>query len=154
MNAAALTAASLIAELLEMADAGMPTSLQTKDRLAARATATKTSGANLEIPAWARSTSGADDVFMELSGDVIGVHLSEDSRGWGAYAELFVANTTLAQVEAVTGATRFVPRNPGDFHSGETRAAYVERNGKTVRILAELSKDGKGVRRVLMHFQK
>jgi hypothetical protein len=154
ITATPMTAASLIAELLDMSKAGMPTAVQLRQRLEPRATSLKLSGPNLDIPNWARSTAGADDVFMEMAGDVIGVRLEEDSRGWGAYAELFVKNTTLAHVEKVTGTTKFVPRNPDDFHSGETRAAYVDRNGKNVRIFVELTKDGKGVQRVLMHFEK
>ncbi len=151
----ATTATSLIAELLEMSKADMPTAVQLRERLAPRATSVKTSGKNLNIPKWARSTSGANDVFMEMTGDVIGVRLEEDSRGWGAYAELFVQNTSLAAVEKVTGTTKLVPRNPDDFHSGETRAAYVDRGGHHVRIFVELTKDKKqNVQRVLMHFEK
>ncbi|HUS33545.1 MAG TPA: hypothetical protein VMZ53_33815 [Kofleriaceae bacterium] len=150
---APMTAASLLAELIEMSKTGMPTAIQLRDRLAPRATSQKLSGPKLEIPKWARSTSGANDIFMEMTGNVIGVRLEEDSRGWGAYAELFVNDTSLAEIEKVTGKTKFVPRNPDDFHSGETRAAYVERGDKMVRIFVELTKDGKGVQRILVHFE-
>lgn len=155
MPATPMTAAALIAELLEMSKAGMPTAVQLRQRLEPRATSVKLSGKNLDIPTWARTTAGADDVFMEMAGDVIGVRLEEDSRGWGAYAELFVKPTPLAAIEKVTGATKFVPRDPDDFTSGETRSAYVARSGRDVRIFVELTKDGKkAVQRVLMHFEK
>jgi len=154
-TATPMTAAALIAELLEMSKAGMPTAAELRQRLEPRSASLKLSGPNLDIPKWAQSTSGADDVFMEMAGEVIGVRLEEDSRGWGAYAELFVKPTPLADIEKVTGKTKFVPRNPDDFHSGETRAAYVDRGKHMVRIFVELTKDGKNdVQRVLMHFEK
>jgi hypothetical protein len=150
-----VAAPALIAELLEMAKTGMPSAVQLHGRLEKRATSDRRSGPNLDIPKWARSTAGADDIFMEMAGDVIGVRLEEDSRGWGAYAELFVKPTPLADIEKVTGQTKFVPRNPDDFTSGDTRAAYVKRGDHDVRIFVELTKDGKNtVQRVLMHFEK
>lgn len=155
MPATPVSAVALITELLEMSKPGMPSAIELRKRLEPRATSVKLSGPNLDIPKWARSTAGADDVFMEMAGDVIGVHLEEDSRGWGAYAELFTKPIALADVEKVTGKTKFVPRDPDDFDSGETRAAYVKRGDHDVRIFLELTKDGKNdVRRVLMHFEK
>jgi hypothetical protein len=154
MTVTPVSATALIAELLEMSKSGMPTAVQLRQRLEPRATSLKKSGPNLYIPTWGRTTAGRDDVFMEMAGDVIGIRLEEDSRGWGAYAELFVKDTTLAEVEKVTGKTKFVPRDPDDFTSGETRSAYVKRGDKDVRIFVELTKDAKGVKRVLMHFEK
>lgn len=153
MTVTPVSATALIAELLEMSKTSMPTAVDLRKRLEPRATSVKRSGPDLYIPTWGRTTAGGDDLFMEMAGDVIGIRLEEDSRGWGAYAELFVKNIPLADIEKVIGKTKFVPRNPDDFTSGETRAAYVDRNGKNVRIFVELTKDGKGVQRVLMHFE-
>ena len=154
MPATPVSATALIAELLEMSKTAMPTAVELRKRIESRATSVKRAGPNLDHPPWARTIAGADDVFMEMAGDVIGVRLEEDSRGWGAYAELFVKPTPLADIEKVTGKTKFVPRDPDDFTSGETRSAYVDRGEHDVRIFVELTKDGKAVQRVLIHFEK
>ena len=86
---------------------------------------------------------------------VIAIALSADRRGGGAYAVLAVAKGTLAEAEAVVGKTKFVPRNPDDFHSGRTVAAFVTRGDKMVRVLIELSKTNeKLVHEVVIHFER
>lgn len=145
---------ALLADLLDQANAGPPTATQLRARYEGRATQVTTAGPNLEHPSWTTSVNGADDVFIDLGGDVAGIQLHEDSRGWGAYADLAVVRGTLAEAEAVLGPTRSVPRNPGDSASGPTVAAYVERGGHTVRVFLELDDARTGVRHVKLHFQR
>ena len=86
-----VTLAALLADLLDQANAGPPTAVQLRARYEGNAKRVSTAGPNLEHPSWTTSVNGADDVFIELDGDVVGMQLHEDSRGWGAYADLAVA---------------------------------------------------------------
>ncbi len=149
-----VTLKALVTDLLEQANAGPPTADALRARYEGSAKAVSIAGPNLDHPAWARSVHGKDDVFLELGGEVTGMQLHEDSRGWGAYVNLAIAAGTLADVEAVVGSTRGVPRNPDDFSSGPTVAAYVDRGGKTVRVFAELDTARTNVRSLMIHFQR
>jgi hypothetical protein len=118
--------------------------------LAPRARAITVAGPNLEHPAWAKQVSGAQDVYVELGdGDVTGIHLFDDSRGWGAYATLYVRRGALADVEAVTGALQPVPRRA---FGAEQAAAYPEVAGHRVRVFAD--HDAGKVSLVMVHFER
>ncbi|MGZ3454055.1 MAG: hypothetical protein ACXVEF_30895 [Polyangiales bacterium] len=82
-----------------------------------RARSVTLAGPQLVTPPWAYCVGGADDVFVELAdeGDVVGVRLWNDARGFGARAELSVVRGTLADVEAAVGPTRVPPQQPGAF---------------------------------------
>ena len=132
-----MTLAELIAELLDIVHEGPPSAVAIEERLAGRATA---------------RNAAADGVYLALGGDVTGVHVREDSRGWGAYADLVVRDGTLADIESVVGPTSPMPRNPDDFTSGERVAAYVDRSGWTVRVFIELARDAQQVRHVTISY--
>jgi hypothetical protein len=142
----------LLAELLELASAGPPSAAEIAEYLRGRASSRTVAGPNLSHPAWGREVGGAADVYLSLEGDVEGVHLHEDTRGWGAYANLAVRRGSLADVESVVGPTDWMPRNPDDFTSGERVAAYVDRSGWTVRVFTELAEDRQSVRRVTLSY--
>ena len=118
---------------------------------APRARAITVAGPNLETPPWADAVGGAEDLFIELGGDIVGVRLYDDRRGWGTYVQMAVASGTTADVEAVTGPLSSPPRAPEDFGPLSTVAAYVETGGRTVRVFAK-HQDG-AVRLVTVHFQ-
>jgi hypothetical protein len=149
-----VTLRALLADLLDQANAGPPTAAQLRARYEGSAKRVSTAGPNLDHPSWTTSVNGADDVFIDLDGDIAGMQLHEDSRGWGAYADLAVVRGTLADAEAVIGQTRSVARNPDDFKSGPTVASYVERGGHTIRVFLELDDARTGVRHVKLHFQR
>jgi hypothetical protein len=142
----------LLAELLDLARSGPPSAAQIEEHLRGRATSRTVAGPNLSHPAWGREVGGAADVYLSLDGDVEGVHLHEDPRGWGAYANLAVRRGSLAEVESVVGPTDWMPRNPDDFSSGERGAAYVDRSGWTVRVFTELGDDRQRVRRITLSY--
>lgn len=149
-----LSLSTAITALLDLAGATPPSGQTVEDAFTAHATKRETGNENLTSPAWAKGTHGTKDVFLSLAGDLAGIAIWEDDRGWGTYAELAVSRGTLAEVEAIVGATRAVPRNPDDFTSGEKVAAYVERGGKTVRVFVEMDRqDRTQVRRVTVHFE-
>lgn len=134
---------TLVAELLALGDSGPPSAEAIERAFAARASKREA------------ASGRPNGVVLLLQGDVAALTIWEDSRGWGAYAVLAVTAGSLVELESVVGATKFVPRNPDDFHSGETRAAYVTKAGKTIRVFAELDKvDARQVRRVTIHFQR
>lgn len=134
---------AIIAELIGLADTGPPAAAAVAHAFAARATKQDT------------AVRRPNDIVLTLRGDVAAMTIWEDSRGWGAYAALAVTKGSLADLESVVGATKAVPRNPDDFHSGEIRAAYVPKAGKTIRVFAELDKqDHAQLRRVTIHFQR
>jgi hypothetical protein len=139
----AMTLSATMTELIGLADSGPPAGGMIAHAFAARATKQDT------------AVSRPNDIVLALRGDVASMTIWEDTRGWGAYAELVVTAGTLADLETVVGPTTPMPRNPDDFHSGEKRAAYVTRAGKTIRVFAELDKtDQTQVRRVTVHFQR
>lgn len=149
-----LTLSAALTTLLDLAGATSPTAQTVESAFTVHATKRETGNANLTSPAWAAGTHGKKDVFLSLAGDLAGLAIWEDDRGWGTYAELAVNRGTLAEVEAVVGATQWVPRSPDDFTSGEKVSAYVDRGGKTVRVFIELdTQDRTQVRRVTIHFQ-
>jgi hypothetical protein len=139
----AMTLSAIMTELLGLADGGPPAAGMIAHAFAARATKQDT------------AVRRPNDIVLTLRGDVPSMTLWEDSRGWGAYAVLAVTTGSLTDLESVVGPTQMVPRNPDDFHSGETRAAYVPKAGKTIRVFAELDKtDPTQVRSVTIHFQR
>ena len=149
-----MTLRELLADLLGQAKGGTPSAAALLERFRPLAGEITTAGAQLSHPGWSRRVSGPDDTFLELGGDVAGLQLWEDGRGWGAYAEVAVTRGTLEDVEAVAGKTEPMPRAPGAFSAGDKRAVYVPAAGKTVRVFAELVKRGPDVARVTVHFQR
>jgi hypothetical protein len=143
---------SLLVELLDLTNAGPPSAAQLDEHLRGRATSRTIAGPNLAMPAWAHEVGGAADVYLALDGDLAGVHVHEDPRGWGAYATLSVRQGSLADVESVVGPTDWMARNPDDFTSGERVAAYVERSGWTVRVFTELGPDRRAVRFITLSY--
>jgi len=134
---------SVMTELIALADSGPLAAKAITDAFASRATT--------QTPIAQRT----DGLRLGMQGDVAGMAIWEDGRGWGAYAELAVAKGSLADLESVVGPTKASPRNPDDFSSGEKRAAYVTRAGKTIRVFAELDKtDQTQVRKITVHFQR
>jgi hypothetical protein len=122
--------------------------------LAPRASQRAPSSESLSTPAWASSARG-NEVFLTMSGDIAGVAVWDDSRGWGTYAEIAVARGTLAEIVAVVGAMQPVPRSPGDLRSGDKVVAYVQRGDRTLRVFVELSRaDPSAAQRVTVHFQR
>lgn len=138
--------------LLDLARTAPPTAAELRAHYAPRAREIRLAGPNLEYPAWADGVRSADDIYIELGDDIIGVHLWDDSRGWGAYAELAVARGTVGDVEAVVGALREPPRAPGNFGEGTVVAATPEIAGHRVRVFAR-HVDG-AVKRVTVHFER
>ena len=153
--AGAMTFRALLADLVDQSKGGMPTAKALIGRYSPRAKASMKAGPNLDHPKWASTITGADDVFLDLEGELAGLQFYEDSRGWGAYAVLAVAKGTLAEAEAVVGKTTFVPRRPDDVHSGRTVAAHVTRGDKIVGVFIELSKTNEElVHEVMIHFER
>jgi hypothetical protein len=97
--------------------AHMPAVEELRAHLEPRARDVSTAGPCLVAPVWAYGVSGADDVFIELEpeGDITGIRLWNDSRGWGARAEISVRRGTLEDLEAVVGASREMPRRGPQF---------------------------------------
>lgn len=145
----------MVADLLAQAASGPPTAAALVDRYKGAAKGMSTAGPQLRCPAWAKRVGAASDVFLDGDGgDLHGLHLWEDSRGWGSYVEVWVARGTLADVEAVTGPTKPMPRAPGATGAGDKVAAYVPAGGKTVRVFVELVRRGPDVACVTVHFQR
>ena len=90
----------------------VPNADELRAHLEPRATDVSRAGPWLLAPVWAYSVGGADDAFVELDpdGDVPGIHVWNDSRGWGTYAEITVRRGTLRDIEAVVGPSREMPR--------------------------------------------
>ena len=147
-----MTLAEVLAQLLDLVGTTASSAADIQDRFSALSTALQLAGPNFEHPPWATAVNGKSDVYLSLGGDVAGIHIWEDFRGWGAYASVVVTRGTLADVESVVGPTQPMPRAPDDFHSGEKVAAYVERQGKTVRVFTELRRDRAGVQNVTVSF--
>jgi hypothetical protein len=149
-----MTLREALSELLDRGNSGPPTARALIDHFSPRAKKVAVAGPQLTRAPWARRVGGADDTFLDLDGDLAGLQIWEDSRGWGAYVELAVRKGTLADVEAVAGATTPMPRAPGAFNAGEKVAVYVQRGGRTIRVFAELVKRGPDVAVVTLHFQR
>lgn len=142
---------AFIKELLELGRAAAPTAEQlrahfSRDRTIAFA------GPDLAMPSWAWSVGSADEAFIDIGGDVIGVQISDDPRGWGASAELAVARGTLADVEAITGPLESMPRASGDFRPEESVMAFVAVGEHRYPVTVE--HEGGAVKRVEVHFEK
>jgi uncharacterized protein YjbI with pentapeptide repeats len=69
-------------------------------------------GPGLVRPAWASAVGNEADLFVELepAHGVVGIRVSEDRRGIGTNVELVARRGTLADIEAVVGPTRAMPR--------------------------------------------
>lgn len=134
---------TIMTELIALACGGPPTAETVAHAFAPRATSRHT------------SVGRKGDIVLMLNGDVGSMSIREDGRGWGAYVVLNVKTGSLADLEGVVGPTTPMARNPDDFHSGEQRAAYVTRAGKTIRVFTELQKgDATRIRSVTVHFQR
>ena len=138
--------------LLDQATASLPTAAELRDHLAARARSISVAGPNLERPAWAPGVDDASDIFVELGGDVIGIHLWDDARGWGAYAELAVARGTLAEIETVTGPLERVPARPGGGPRRDVVSGYPVVAGRRLRVFVE--HEAGAVKLVTVHFER
>jgi hypothetical protein len=149
-----MTLREALAELLGLGDAGPPTADALIARFGPLARQITLAGPDLTRPPWARRVSSAADTYLELEGEVAGLQVWEDGRGWGAYVEIAVTRGTRADVEAVVGATQPMPRAPGAFGVGDKVAAYVQRGGNTIRVFTELVRRGPDVERVTVHFQR
>jgi tetratricopeptide (TPR) repeat protein len=78
----------------------LPNAAALAEYLRPRASKFAVAGPNLQGPEWARVIGGAEDVFVTLAGpEVIGIHLSDDSRGWGVHVEIAVRDAALAVLE-------------------------------------------------------
>jgi len=119
------------------------TAAQLRARYASRAKSMELAGPNLSHPEWVAEVNGPDDVFFAFGGDITGLQLWEDH---GPYVELAVAKGTLADAEAVIGATEPLPDAD---KSGPRVAAYVGQ----IRVFVELAKTGTDVRRVMIHYE-
>jgi hypothetical protein len=149
-----MTFAQIVTELLALSKTEMPSAATIKSTFASRATKLETGDPDLKYPTWAEGTRGSSDIFLTLSGDCAGMAIWEDSRGWGAVAELAVTNGTRADLEKLVGPMKPMVRNPDDFHSGPKVAAYVARGDKSVRVFAELDKQDKSrVVRLTIQFE-
>ena len=95
----------------------MPAVQELRAQLEPRATDMSAAGPYLVTPVWAYGVGGAEDVFVELEpdGDVPGIRLWSDSRGWGSCAEISVRRGTLRDIEAVIGPSRELPRRGPQF---------------------------------------
>ena len=144
--------ADVLQDLLALVDDGPPTAAEVESALRRHAVARSVAGPNLEMPSWGREVAGAADVFLALEGELLGVRVHDDPRGWGAYADLAVRRGSLEDVESVVGPTAWMARNPDDFTSGERVGAYVDRSGWTIRVFTELTKDGTGVAAVTISY--
>jgi hypothetical protein len=147
-----VTLVEVLNVLLDLVRDVPPSAVQIEERLAGFSTAREVAGPNLDHPAWANSVSGGEDVYLTMDGGIAGVQVYEDSRGWGAYAEVAVREGSLEDVESIVGPTGAMPRRPDDFTSGARVSAYPWRNGFTVRVFAELAGDGRGVRHVTVSY--
>ncbi|MEJ7600071.1 MAG: hypothetical protein WKG01_19340 [Kofleriaceae bacterium] len=146
-----MTLAEELRNLLAQAEGKWPTATELRTYLEPRAKAIAVAGEKLEHPAWANSVSGRHDMFLTLDDDVTGIQLYDDSRGWGAYAVLAVANGTLDEVESIVGETSWVPRNPGGGGAHDTVAAYPKIDDRTVRVFVHHL--ARRVSRVIVHFE-
>jgi hypothetical protein len=127
------TATALVRDLLELRPT--PNAGQLRDRLAPYATEISTASRG-EWPSWARESANGY-IYLTCGGDVRGVIVWDDPRGWGTYAKIVVAAATLADIEKAVGPTHEVPRNPDDTISGDTVAALLEVDGRTRRVFVE-----------------
>lgn len=130
---------AVLADLIAL---GKPTAQQLRARYASRATTMEFAGPNLSHPDWVELVNGEADIFFTLGGDVIGLQLWEDH---GAYVELAVAKGTLAEAEAVIGATQALPDD-----NGHPRVAA---NVGATQVFVVLAKGGSEVKRVMVHFE-
>ncbi|HEV3364217.1 MAG TPA: hypothetical protein VG795_08770, partial [Acidimicrobiia bacterium] len=118
---------------LAAAPASPVTAQVIRDHLAPRARAITTSGPNLEWPPWADRTSGADDIYIELGGQVRGARISPPH--YGQYVDLYVSDCSLVDVEAVAGPTQ--PLVKVHYDDPDRWAAYLTVNGQALRVLVE-----------------
>jgi hypothetical protein len=107
-----MTLRAVLSDLLDQGKAGLPTA-----------------GPQLSRPAWAKRVTGGGDVFLELDGDLSGLQLWEDSRGWGPDAELAVARGRRGDRR------RHQPRAPGAFE----RAAWRRPTSRSAARRSESS---------------
>lgn len=128
------SAAELVRELLHLTPP--PNAARLGKHLALSATHVSVPGPNLDHPDWATETSSGY-TFLTLTGDIRGVTIWDDPRGWGTYAKIYVATAALADIERVIGATKPTPRAPGDTRSGDKVAAYPKIDGRAFRVFVE-----------------
>lgn len=77
-----MTLRAWLADLVDLAPHGPPNARDLQQRYAAAATAITTAGPDHNRPSWARRVNDKDDVFIEPSGELAGLQLWNDKRGW------------------------------------------------------------------------
>ena len=141
-----------LAALIRLADATVPTASTLRAYFAPRALAIAVAGPNLDWPKWASRAHGRDDVYVDLAGDVIGVRLWDDDRGYGTSTELTVKNGVVADVENLTGPLAASPRNPGAMDRAETSVAFVKIRRCQDPLMISVTHEHDVVRQVTVHF--
>jgi hypothetical protein len=157
-----MTLRAVLADLIGQEDK-RPTAQSLRDRYGLRATSITIADEQLDAPAWAKQVTAAD-IFLETTGELAGIQLSDDSRGWFSTADIAVVRGTLADIEAVTGPTEPMPPNPDDFISGPRHGVIPSLRGLwplakprcIARVIVELA-DWQGstrARRVTVYFDR
>jgi tetratricopeptide (TPR) repeat protein len=97
-------------------------------------------GPNLDRPPWA-SAVGADNLFVHIErGDISGVRLWDDPRGWGTYAEVALARGDQAEVEKVL-TTHFkepLSNPPPIPYAPRMLMTQTTVGGRTVRVILKI----------------
>ena len=127
-------------------EARLPTAADLHGYFQARGLAIKLPGPNLERPPWS-TVVAPEDSFVEIGGNVAGIRFGDDPRGYGAYAEVFVTNGTLQEVEWVTGPlSSTVPRG------SRYEALFVRVVVRGQRIAVNVVHDNGAVKSVNVQF--
>lgn len=146
----AMTVSEVVIALLASIGRKLPKAAEVVAALAPRALSVSD-----DRPEWASEEHG-EDVFLELAGDVHGVAIWNDSRGWGAYAKVYVARGSLEELAAAVagaGVGPFgppLPALPDDVSGVTTVASYPTLKGHGVRIFVDHR--GGDVKHVTVHF--
>jgi hypothetical protein len=127
-------------------EARLPTAGDLHGYFQARGLPVRPAGPNLECPPWSTIVA-PEDSFVEIGGKIAGIRFGDDPRGIGAYAQVFVTNGTLQEVEAVTGPlSKTIPR--GSRY--ETLFVRVVIRGQ--RIAVDVAHDNGDVKSVNVQF--
>jgi hypothetical protein len=127
-------------------EARLPTASDFRAYFEARGLPIKLPGPNLERPTWS-TVVAPEDSFVEIGGLVAGIRFGDDPRGYGAYAEVFTTNGTLAEVEAVTG-----PLSPTYARSTRDDVLFVRVEIRGQRLAVNVVHDKGAVKSVHIQF--
>jgi len=127
-----------------------PTPDELREYAKGRGVRVTVAGPNLTRPAWAPGVGNAQDVFAELAPDqdVTGIRVSQDRRGIATNVQLVVRRGTLAELEAVTGKTRAMPRQ-----SRSVEHAFADPTVAGHRIVIEIEHAGGAVKLITVRFE-